>query len=241
MKKLVAILATLATLGSVPAVADDVAGSTSGVFQNNPSPPSPGVVTTGSGTSNYTYGTGFGSLPNSLSFVGNPSFSSDFNTPFLVGTLTYFNGTTVGGTTPSAVDFVLSTNFTTPSLGAPVVSSFTLGLITTDNTGTPEQNADFVVLPSTFTPQVFTINGINYTVALTGFQLTGGSGFLDSNNTQFHVLEGGSATANLYAQVTTDISGGVPELSTWAMMILGFCGLGFMAYRRKSKTALLAA
>ena len=27
----------------------------------------------------------------------------------------------------------------------------------------------------------------------------------------------------------------VPEPSTWAMMILGFCGLGFMAYRRKDK------
>ena len=25
----------------------------------------------------------------------------------------------------------------------------------------------------------------------------------------------------------------VPESSTWAMMILGFCGLGFVAYRRK--------
>jgi hypothetical protein len=33
----------------------------------------------------------------------------------------------------------------------------------------------------------------------------------------------------------------VPEPSTWAMMILGFCGLGFMAYRRKSKPALMAA
>jgi hypothetical protein len=31
----------------------------------------------------------------------------------------------------------------------------------------------------------------------------------------------------------------VPEPSTWAMMLLGFCGLGFMAYRRKSKPALL--
>jgi hypothetical protein len=26
----------------------------------------------------------------------------------------------------------------------------------------------------------------------------------------------------------------VPEPSTWAMMILGFCGIGFMAYRRKA-------
>ena len=27
----------------------------------------------------------------------------------------------------------------------------------------------------------------------------------------------------------------VPEPSTWAMMILGFMGVGFMAYRRKNK------
>ena len=32
---------------------------------------------------------------------------------------------------------------------------------------------------------------------------------------------------------------GVPEPSTWAMMILGFAGIGFMAYRRKSKPALM--
>jgi hypothetical protein len=34
---------------------------------------------------------------------------------------------------------------------------------------------------------------------------------------------------------------GVPEPSTWAMMLLGFAGLGFMAYRRKSKPALMVA
>ena len=37
------------------------------------------------------------------------------------------------------------------------------------------------------------------------------------------------------------LTGSVPELSTWAMMILGFAGVGFMAYRRKSKLALMAA
>ncbi len=35
--------------------------------------------------------------------------------------------------------------------------------------------------------------------------------------------------------------GGVPEPSTWAMMILGLAGVGFMAYRRKSKPSLMAA
>ena len=36
-------------------------------------------------------------------------------------------------------------------------------------------------------------------------------------------------------------TGAVPEPSTWAMLILGFAGIGFMAYRRKSKPALMAA
>ena len=33
----------------------------------------------------------------------------------------------------------------------------------------------------------------------------------------------------------------VPEPSTWAMLILGFAGIGFIAYRRKSRPAALAA
>ena len=34
----------------------------------------------------------------------------------------------------------------------------------------------------------------------------------------------------------------IPEPSTWAMMILGFAGVGFMAYRRKrNENALTAA
>jgi hypothetical protein len=39
--------------------------------------------------------------------------------------------------------------------------------------------------------------------------------------------------------ITTEV-GAVPEPSTWAMMILGFAGIGFMAYRRKFKPALMA-
>jgi outer membrane lipase/esterase len=44
------------------------------------------------------------------------------------------------------------------------------------------------------------------------------------------------AIANAFVAVAT-----VPEPSTWAMMILGFAGIGFLAYRRKSKPALMAA
>jgi hypothetical protein len=41
--------------------------------------------------------------------------------------------------------------------------------------------------------------------------------------------------------VGSSISSAVPEPSTWAMMILGFFGVGFMAYRRKSQTSLRLA
>jgi hypothetical protein len=41
----------------------------------------------------------------------------------------------------------------------------------------------------------------------------------------------------LLADVTVS---SIPEPSTWIMMILGFAGLGFMAYRRKSTSALMA-
>jgi PEP-CTERM motif len=32
----------------------------------------------------------------------------------------------------------------------------------------------------------------------------------------------------------------VPEPATWAMMVLGFAGVGFMAYRRKRTGGALA-
>jgi hypothetical protein len=54
----------------------------------------------------------------------------------------------------------------------------------------------------------------------------------------------GVSTAVLadFSNITvTDAVAAVPEPSTWAMMILGFAGLGFMAYRRKSKPVLMAA
>jgi hypothetical protein len=48
-------------------------------------------------------------------------------------------------------------------------------------------------------------------------------------------------TSNYSLTFSAGIANGVPEPSTWAMMILGFAGVGFMTYRRKSKPALIAA
>jgi PEP-CTERM motif-containing protein len=48
----------------------------------------------------------------------------------------------------------------------------------------------------------------------------------------------GEATTN--GTVSSEVAA-VPEPSTWAMMLLGFFGVGFMAYRRKTKPAFMAA
>jgi hypothetical protein len=58
-------------------------------------------------------------------------------------------------------------------------------------------------------------------------------------------LDGGfiatqQALFNNFTVNDTVVTAAVPEPSTWAMIILGFAGVGFMAYRRKSKEVLMA-
>ena len=71
--------------------------------------------------------------------------------------------------------------------------------------------------------------------------LTGGietgvfSGITGSDANDWIVLYGGNKVELKFG------TSAVPEPSTWAMLLIGFAGLGFMAYRRKSKPDLLGA
>ena len=49
---------------------------------------------------------------------------------------------------------------------------------------------------------------------------------LTSNNSDYFLLD------------NVQLSSTIPEPSTWAMLILGFAGVGYMAYRRRSPAAL---
>jgi hypothetical protein len=69
-----------------------------------------------------------------------------------------------------------------------------------------------------------------------GDQVTVGANFHGDAN--FNPQE--AFAKNLVAGQFT-LTAAVPEPSTWAMMILGFAGVGFMAYRRKSKGTLATA
>jgi hypothetical protein len=63
------------------------------------------------------------------------------------------------------------------------------------------------------------------TATETGFDSTPGSYLLTTQS-------GGASTVTFSSTTVA-----TPEPSTWAMMILGFLGVGFMAYRRKNRSA----
>jgi PEP-CTERM motif len=50
-----------------------------------------------------------------------------------------------------------------------------------------------------------------------------------------------SITFGDFGEIFFSAASAVPEPSTWAMMLLGFAGIGFVTYRHHSKSALLAA
>jgi hypothetical protein len=70
-----------------------------------------------------------------------------------------------------------------------------------------------------------------------------GSSFGGSSNNLFATADGvgyAQTAGQTGLQVIAEVAA-VPEPSTWAMMILGFCGVGFMAYRRKQNGSAFSA
>jgi hypothetical protein len=64
---------------------------------------------------------------------------------------------------------------------------------------------------------------------------------LNSNFDWLPSAAGYDSTGIANALILTGISSAVPEPSTWAMLLIGFAGIGFMVHRRKAKPALMAA
>jgi hypothetical protein len=54
-------------------------------------------------------------------------------------------------------------------------------------------------------------------------------------------LTGGNLTSPLAVEAFVQVGSGVPEPSTWAMMILGFAGVGFASYRRARRSTMALA
>jgi hypothetical protein len=74
---------------------------------------------------------------------------------------------------------------------------------------------------------------------VSGISVGVGSGF--SSNYHAFADDITFATTNGTTVYDFEVTQAVPEPSTWAMMILGFAGVGFLAYRRKQNSTLLRA
>jgi PEP-CTERM motif len=163
-------------------------------------------------------------------FGGDANVRSPFNTVVSqgetgAGTFVFQNQAVPAGGT----GFV---NVPYPSVAPDI--TFTIGAMTFDITDPAAQiqynNGQFNGFSFS---QEFTFQSVQYVLTDSGGSLTvnsvadpGGQPFING-----YVNIGNSSLSNespFVPQVA-----GVPEPSTWAMMILGFMGVGFMAYRRK--------
>jgi hypothetical protein len=149
-----------------------------------------------------------------------------------------FWGGCVGGTC-AAGDITLS--FYNSASGAPgtLIDSIDVGTANQTATG----NVISGVPPSfteysysaTFAPQAFTA-GDTYFISISNATSTPLFGVenTDSNaSTDYQNLAGAGFVPIGPNAFNLTFTAAVPEPSTWAMMILGFAGVGFMAYRRK--------
>jgi CHRD domain/PEP-CTERM motif len=107
----------------------------------------------------------------------------------------------------------------------PTFTGFPLGV----TSGTYDQTFDMTQATS-YNPAFVTANGGTPSTAFVALLsgLNAGDAYLNIHTT---TSPNGEIRGFLHA---------VPEPSTWAMMILGFAGIGFMAYRRSRKSSAMA-
>jgi hypothetical protein len=160
-----------------------------------------------------------GSSNTGADFVGasNPNVGA-----FTIGTYAAFKNqvlSTAGGATTA---FFKITGFLSGTIGP-------ASQITHDDGATFTVGNDILVNSPGLTPQEtspFLITGQTYT----------------NEAFKLYYVEGNASPAILNVKIDSpNLTTDVPEPSTWAMMILGFCGIGFLAYRRKSKPAFRLA
>jgi hypothetical protein len=195
-----------------------------------------GGVTSGVGSNFFTWGVGQPDV-SSLRFDGT-SFSVTTPTgyvlgpvaqagrpTFSIGTLTYHNGTIASGTGSSGVRLDTTVRLTAPVAAGPTTFPAQLALINTPNSADPVSSADIVNLPGTLPPVVVTTaGGLPISVEPVAFGNPSTGGFTRVSN--FFVLEGASASAQLFARIASPcepiVRGAVTPVASGTVMSASF-------------------
>jgi len=171
-----------------------------------------------------------GSFSNQFLFDGAGSdsgsgWSANDGDAFLIGDFEYRNGA-VSGQDFTGIDLMVALNIVTP---LSTLESFTFDFDVTNtpnSTGDDVLDGDIVTVINPLNQTIFNYSGTDYTLELLGLSSDGGN----TIRSDFSSPENATATAGLYAQITT---APVPEPSILALMSFGLVGLGF-ARRRQS-------
>jgi PEP-CTERM motif len=143
-------------------------------------------------------------------------------THFNAGTLADFEGQTLSVAHDSTTAFFK-------------ISGVLSGVVLNNSSINHDDGATFIIGSDTQVNSPGETNNITSSLLVTPQAYNGA-------NFDLYYVEGNAAPAVLQVNLaTTSLTTDVPEPSTWAMMILGFFGVGFMAHRRKSTYALRLA
>lgn len=190
--------------------------SASGIL-DNPTGPS-GLVSSGSGTGLFTWGSGFESPPSSLAFSGQSVTSVLPEQAFVLGSLSYFNGVILLSSEANSVNLRTALDYS----GQTANFDFQFQLINRPNTADPIASADSVFISALLPSTSLSVDGTDYALKLEFGSVTG-SGVSEIN--QFFVFEGGSASADLIGTLTAVSPPVVPEPST---IVGGFSAAGLV-------------
>ena len=163
-----------------------------------------------------------------------------------------------GALAPACAEvFDWSLTGTSPSLGGvPFPGSGTITATPTDSTGVFEIDTITGMVNGSEITGKSTFDGANNLLFTNGFALvsTNGIAFMTAAGQSVNIFsffgQGTPPTGNAYGELSSNPGAfgvghftltTVPEASTWAMMLIGFAGLGAMSYRASRKGAAAAA
>jgi len=191
-------------------------------------------------TLNMSGGTNQNGTGPESTLTANSITGATFSTPandVLIGSLTWVNRATFGTDSNFNAGYTFTLDLTSPN-AAPVSVTFNLNIQQiTNDAGDLIFNLTNAGLSGLNTIPGFNLTDLHFAIASGSngvYYATSGPGHSAgewTNPDPFGTGSGGiTSTLNIYADVTA----AVPETSTWAMMILGFFGVGFVAYRRRT-------